>query len=118
VEDYRTWVIDAPSEEEAAEKVARIWMDNFKLPPFVQAPLAWIAGEFVREHLEASKEFRRRNGAALTRLQELELSILHLENQIRAEGRVSQIPSLGDVTKKRALAGSKALVKVRISGEK
>jgi len=115
VEDYRTWVIDAPSGEDAAEKVARIWMDNFKLPPFVQAPLAWIADDFVRGHLESSRDFRRRHGAALTPLQELELSNRHLENQIRAEGRVSQVPSLGEVTKKRALAGSKALFKVRIA---
>jgi hypothetical protein len=117
-EDYRIWVVEAGSEDDAAEKVARIWMENFKLPPFVQAPLAWIAGEFVRAHLESSRGFRRPPGETLSRLQELELSNRHLEHQILAEGRVSQIPSLTEVTRKRALAGSKALFKIRITEPK
>jgi hypothetical protein len=112
--DYQVWGVEGASVEEAADRVVRIWKEQFRLPPSVEAPLGTIAAQHVRNHLEELKKFRVAHPEALTGIEELELSILLLDLQAAAEKRVSQIPSLNDETRKRAIAGSNSLIRIKV----
>jgi len=113
-QDYKVWMVEGASVEEASDRVVRIWKEQFRLPPPVEAALGTIAAQHVRNHLEEFKKFKRTRPGTLTGIEELELSIVLLDLQAGAEKRVAQIPTLNEETRKRALAGSDSLIRIRI----
>ena len=117
-QDYKVWMVEGASVEEAADRVVRIWKEQFRLPPPVEAALGTIATQHVRNHLEELKKFQGTHPGAVTGIGELELSILLLELQAAAEKRVSLIPSLNEETRKRAIAGSNSLIRIKVTAGK
>jgi hypothetical protein len=114
VEGYRVWLVEAANVDEAADRVGRIWGEQFQLPTYAQAPLDLIATQHVLANIEARNKFRRPPGVALTGVEELELSARLFDLQAQAERRVSEIPALNGETRSRVAAGSKTLLRIRI----
>ena len=114
VESYRVWLVEAANAEEAADRIGRIWGEQFQLPSYAQAPLAAIALQHVKANIEARNKFRRLPGESLTGVEELELSARLFDLQAQAERRLSEIPALNGETRARVAAGSKTLLRIRI----
>jgi len=112
--DYKVWKVEGATVEEAADRVVRIWKEQFRLPPPVEAPLATIAAEHVRNHLAELKKFKPAQPGALAGLEELELSIHLLDLQAAAEKRIALIPSLADEPRKLVAAGSNSLIRIKV----
>ncbi len=113
VERYRVWLVEAASAEEAADRMARIWGEEFQLPTYALARLAEIAVQHVRAHRETVA--KHRSGQGLTGVEELELAARLFELQAKAERNVSEIPSLTGQARARAANGSKVLFRIKIA---
>ena len=115
IDAYQMWLVEAASATEAADRIARIWTEQFKLPTYAQAALAPLAAQLVRNHHSAQEKFRREFGDALTGVQELELAARLFELQAQAEKSVSEIPTMNQETRARAAAGSNKFYRIKIT---
>lgn len=115
IDDYRMWLIEESKVEDAADRLTRIWGENFQLPQWGLQPLAAIATRHIRNHLDAVAKFRQQRGETLTGIDELELSVKLLQLQVQAERTVSEIPSLNGEARARAAAGSDILFRIKLA---
>jgi hypothetical protein len=115
IDGYRVWLVEAVNVEEAADRIARIWTEQFKLRSYDQTTLPALAAQYVRSHQGALEKSRREFGDQLSGVQELELAAKLFELQAKAEKAVSEIPSLNGETRTRAAAGSDKLYRIKIS---
>jgi hypothetical protein len=114
VEGYRVWLVEAANVQGAADRIVRIWAEQFQLPTYAQESVAKIAAGHVRAHVEAVEKFRRRTEAVQPGVDEIELTSRLLGLQAEAERTVSDIPSLNGQARARTAAGSDILFMIRI----
>ena len=115
IDAYRMWLVEAANAAEAADRIARIWTEQFKVPTYAQAALAPLAAQLVKNHHAAHEKFRREYGDALSGVQELELAARLFELQAQAEKGVSEIPAMNRETRARAAAGSDKFYRLKIA---
>ena len=115
LEVYRVWLVEASSAEEAADRIATIWTDQFKFPSFAKDKVSALAAQHVRSHHEAQEKSRREVGENPTGVEELELAARLFDLQLRAEKALSEIPSLNSETRNRTAAGTDSLIRIRIA---
>jgi hypothetical protein len=114
IDNYRVWLIEASSVEEAADRLVRNWAEQFQLPSYAYAPLGEIAAGHVKRHREAQDRLHRADGPP-TGLDELEVSVRLFELQAQAEKAISEIPALNGESRARAAEGSPSLFRIRIA---
>ncbi|HKS16217.1 MAG TPA: FecR family protein [Planctomycetota bacterium] len=114
VDGYKVWLVEGSKVEGAADRIARIWAEQFQLPTYAQEAVAKIATQHVKAHVEAVDKFRRRTEAVQPGLDEIELTSRLLGLQAEAERNVSDIPSLNGQARTRTAAGSDILFMIRI----
>jgi len=115
VEGFRVWLIEAANVQGAADRIARIWAEQFQLPTYEQESVAKIAAQHVRAHHEAVEKSRRPADDVPTGLEVIERSAKLLALQAQAERSISDIPSMSGQARARAAAGSDILFMIRIA---
>jgi hypothetical protein len=114
-EDFRVWLIEAPTVKDAADRIALIWQEEFRLPTYARDPLVVIAERHIRGCQDARESHRREKGETAGGLDDLELFIRLGGLQAKAERSVSEIPSLNGDSRARAAVGLNLFFHIRVS---